>query len=66
MKFSTKGFLSKGDQICSFLRIWSLLLKQSLMENFIFSVVFGLQDGWCELETCHGVRAVQIIFFIYA
>ena len=36
MKFSLKYFFSKCDQISSFLRIWSHLLKKSLMENFIF------------------------------
>ena len=36
MKFSIKYFFSKCDQISSFLRIWSHLLKKSLMENFIF------------------------------
>ena len=36
MKFSIRDFLSKCDQIRSFLRIWSHLLKKSLMENFIF------------------------------
>ena len=36
MKFSIKGFFSKCDQIRNFLRIWSHLLKKSLMENFIF------------------------------
>ena len=35
MKFSIKDFLNKCDQICSFLRIWSHLLKKSLMENLI-------------------------------
>ena len=35
-KFSIKDFFSKYDQIRSFLRIWSHLLKKSLMENFIF------------------------------
>ena len=38
MKFSIKDFFSKCDQIRSFLRIWSHLLKKSLMENFIFCV----------------------------
>ena len=42
MKFSIKDFLSKCDQICSFLLIWSHLLKKSLMENFIF-----LCSVWC-------------------
>ena len=39
MKFSIKDFFSKCDQIHSFLRIWSHLLKKSLMENFIFYAV---------------------------
>ena len=37
MKFSINDFFSKCDQI---LRIWSHLLKKSLMENFIFCAVF--------------------------
>ena len=36
MKFSIKDFFSKFDQIPNFLRIWSHLLKKSIMENFIF------------------------------
>ena len=39
MKFSITDFFSKCDQICSFLRIWSHLLKKSLMQNFIFCAV---------------------------
>ena len=39
MKFSIKDFFSKYDQICSFLRIWSHLLKKPLLENFIFCAV---------------------------
>ena len=38
-KYSIKEFFSKYDQIRSFLRIWSYLLKKSLMENFIFCAV---------------------------
>ena len=42
MKFFIKDFFSKCDQIRNFLRIWSPLLKKSLMENFIFcSVCFS-------------------------
>ena len=41
MQFSIKDFLIKYDQIRSFLRIWSHLLKKSLIENFIFSVVWA-------------------------
>ena len=36
LKFSIKDFFSECDQIRSFLRIWSHLLKKSLMENIIF------------------------------
>ena len=39
MKFSIKGFFRKCDQIRSFLRIWSHLMKKSVMENFIFCAV---------------------------
>ena len=43
MKFFIKDFFSKCDQIRSFLRIWSHLLKKYLMENFIFcAVIFGV------------------------
>ena len=40
MKFSIKDFFSKCDQIRSFLRIWSHLLKKSLIENFFCAVGF--------------------------
>ena len=39
MKFSIKEFFSKYDQIRRKLRIWSHLLRKSLMENFIFCAV---------------------------
>ena len=39
MKLSNKDFVSKCDQIRMKLRIWSHLLKKSLMENFIFCAV---------------------------
>ena len=39
MKFSIKDFFSKCDQIRSFLRIWSHLLKKSLMGTFFFCAV---------------------------
>ena len=39
MKFSIKDFFSKCDHIRKKLRIWSHLLKKSLMENFIFCAV---------------------------
>ena len=40
IKFSIKDFFSECDQIRSFLRIWSHLLKKSLRENFIFCEVY--------------------------
>ena len=36
IKFSINDFFSKCDQICSFLRIWSHLLKKYIIGNFIF------------------------------
>ena len=39
MKFIIKDFFSKCDEIRSFLRIWSHLLKKSLMQNFVFCAV---------------------------
>ena len=39
MKFSIKGLSRKCDQIRKNLRIWSHLLKKSLLENFIFYAV---------------------------
>ena len=47
MKFSIKDFFSKFDQIRSFLRIWSHLLKKSSMENFIYYAGFV----YCWLKT---------------
>ena len=50
MKFLIKDFFCKSDQIRSFLQILSLLLKKSLMENFIFGAVsfpsFELIQTW--------------------
>ena len=49
MKFSIKDFFSKCDQIRRKLRIWSHLLKKSLMENFIFcAVVMDQNFHWSE------------------
>ena len=41
MKFSIKDFFGKCEQIHRKLRVWSHLLKKSLMENFIFCAVFN-------------------------
>ena len=45
MKFSIKDFLSKCNQVCSFMWIWSHLLKRFSMENFIFC-------GVCYSKNC--------------
>ena len=43
-----KGFFNKCDQIRRKLRIWSHLLKKSLMENFIFCAVLRVKiEGQC-------------------
>ena len=39
MKFSIKDIFSKCDQVPRKLRIWSYLLKKSLMENLFFCAV---------------------------
>ena len=39
MKFSVKNFFRKRDQVRNILRILAYLLKNSLMENFIFYAV---------------------------
>ena len=39
IKFPIKGFFCKCDQIRMKLRIWSHLLKKSLMGKFIFCAV---------------------------
>ena len=55
MMFSIEDFFSKCDQIRRKLRIWSHLLKKSLMENFIFCAVLlaiWLFDGqlWATVD----------------
>ena len=44
MKFPIEDFFSKYDQIRRKLRIWSYLLKKSLMEIFIFCAVMPLSQ----------------------
>ena len=43
MKFPITDFFSKQDQIRKKLRIWSYLLKKSVVENFIFCAVLLLK-----------------------
>ena len=62
MKLSMKNFFSKCDQIRSFLRMWSCLLKKSLMENFIFCAVFVAYIGQA-LVTVVMRTVVMLLFF---
>ena len=41
-KFFIEDFFSKYDEIRSFLRIWSQLLKKSSMEKFIFRAIIKI------------------------
>ena len=57
IKFSIKDFFSKWGQIRRKLRIWSHLLKKSLMENFIFCIVSFdgefINKWWIEVLNLH-------------
>ena len=44
MKLSIKDLFRTCDQIHSFLRIWSNLLKKSLIENFIFCTMRNMRE----------------------
>ena len=50
MKFPIKDFFSKCDQIRSKLRIWSHLLRNSLMKNLIFCAVQTSQHFLVQIE----------------
>ena len=63
MKFSIKDFFNKCDQIRSFLRIWSHLMKKSLMENFIFCAV-NIAEHFL-LKTEQNLTSFWEIFFCY-
>ena len=53
IKFSIKYFFSKCDQICRKQRVWSHLLKKSLMENLIF----------CAVKNC-GTNSFKVNLFL--
>ena len=64
MKFSVKDFFSKCDQISSFLRVWSDLLKKSLEENIFFYVVnpqTASKTHWPVLKTFVNGTKVPVI-----
>ena len=53
MKFSIYDFFSKCDQIRKNLRVWSHLLKKSLMENCIFCAVQYSQNKNSSISEVH-------------
>ena len=60
MKFLIKDIFSKCDQIRSFLRIWSRLLKKSLIENFIFCAV-NIHDAVFNFKKSQAKKACNFI-----
>ena len=62
MKFSIKDFFSKCDRIRRKLRIWSHLLKKSLMENLVFCVVIRLN---ATIKLKHYIPRNRQEFFAY-
>ena len=62
MKVSIKDFSSKCDQIRSFQRIWSHLLKKSLLENFIFCAV--LREKTYFTSSTNIARFIRVIYSI--
>ena len=72
MKLFIKDFFNKCGQIRSKLRIWSQLLKKSLMENFIFCVVVSSafrfclyikqQNNFCLFPEPHKLKLASICF----
>ena len=68
MKFSIKDFFSKCDQIRSNLRIWSHLLKKSLMENFVFCALYihlnlGKKPSYKKLyQKCYGDVFLEVSY----
>ena len=72
MKFSNKDFFSTCDQIHKNPRIWSHLLKKSLMENLIFCAVGFVKDVFVlatdfscgeRFVGCHSTEMIGIIEF---
>ena len=63
MKFSIKDFFIKCDQIRRKLRIWSHLLKKSLMENLIFCALSQkkIRNGVCFLSLQALYQAYEMI-----
>ena len=66
MKFSIKGFFGKCDQICSFMRIWSHLLKKSLMDKFIVCAVQCFSSASCFVKQfLSSLYFFEKIFYVF-
>ena len=65
MMFSVKDFFSKCDQIRIFLRVWSHLLKKSLMENFIFCAVLILME-YFNMTTSNSISSQFLDTFVFS
>ena len=65
IKLSVKNFFGKCDQICRDLRIWSHLLRNSLMQNFIFCTGTFEMNLWtnsfCQEELFFNIK--KLVFF---
>ena len=59
MKFSIKDFFIECDQIRSFLRIWSHLLKKSLMENFNVCVVLSYTHDTLDVKNVYYIKSTK-------
>ena len=64
IKFSNKDFFSKFGQIRSSQRIWSHLLKISLMENFIFcAVMTAVKPHLCIINLINKTSTCYVILY---
>ena len=62
MKYSIKDLFSNIHQILRKLRIWSHLLKKSLMENFIFYTLYSVSSCVQAAETlCFFLKLINVL-----
>ena len=62
IRFSVKDFFSKCDQIQNDLRIWSHLLKNFLMEHFIFCALYV--QNWDYFNNFYGPKISIIVQWV--
>ena len=61
MKLSTADYFSKCDQIRSLLRIWSHLLKKSVIENLIVQCETDLSLRNKSSDECFGTLVYRLV-----